>query len=274
MYDNTKPVNGTVGTLHFINTRIGVISYEVQFDWNVGDALTNGDIQSVTIAIKNPANNQRIEQTIDFSNLTQLDDGNYAFYFLNLPKYDTNGKLIEYQIEELSIKDENNHTYSVDSTKNEVTIGSGDKCHVTISSEEIVEGSEAKTDDLHKIIITNTFQDETSITVHKRWKDNSNLENTRSDLYIRLHGISEENLKKENISVEYAWEKHDDDTENYWTYTFNHLAKYDEKGYKYTYYVTEQNAQWLLERENNQVKIKENTDVRLSGYIQEYTNYK
>ena len=186
VYDNNG-VNGTVGTLHFINTRIGVISYEVQFDWKVGDALKNGDIKSVTISIENPAiNGGKIEQSVDFTELTPLSNGNYAYYILNLPKYDTNGKLIDYQINELSITDGNGISHTVDNTKNEAIIGT-DKCKVTISSETIIEGAEAKTDDLHRIIISNTFEDETDITVHKRWYDNTNAENTRSDLYIKLH---------------------------------------------------------------------------------------
>jgi len=222
VYDN-HAVNGAVGTLHFINTRIGVISYEVEFDWNVGDALTRADgINNITLKITAPGL-EPITRTITPNDIVQ-SDGKYFYYILNLPKYDTNGKLIPYEIEEVSINGE-----SV-GTNGEMTIGS-DKCKVTVSDETIIEGAEAKTDDLHRIVITNTFEDTTSIEVHKKWVDNSNIENTRSDLYIKLHWISEKaNSEVETSSKEYGWSKHADDSENYWTYTFSDLPKYDDEG--------------------------------------------
>lgn len=244
-------VNGADGTLHFINTRIGVISYEVEFDWNVGEALANKDIQSVTIRISDPADNTSITQTITFDQLDKNSDGSYSYYILNLPKYSTDGKLIDYQIEEIKIDDNTVQD-------GEVTISTGDRCKVDISSETIIEGAEARTDDLHRIVITNSFEDETDITVHKRWYDNSNAENTRSDLYIRLHRISAApEAQEQSSNVEYLWDKDEVyDTDNYWTYTFDHLAKYDKKGYKYTYYVTEQTPE----------------SGRLPGYQQIYSN--
>ncbi len=263
-------VNGADGTLRFINTRIGVISYEVQFDWNVGDALTkdsegNSQISSVTLTVSYTGTNGEtvlIEQLITPDKLLQLPNGNYAYYLLNLPKYDLDGKLIDYTIKEIKINDS-------PVTNGEVNVGS-DHCKVTVSSEIITEGSEAKSDDLHTIIISNTFEDKTNTTVHKRWVDNSNAEYTRPDLYIKLYRVSENPAalknadgtpKEEQVGKEYKWVKDATDTLNYWTYLFEDFPKYDSDGYKYTYYVKEQEPERMPQYKQEYSNIANNPDV-------------
>ena len=266
-------VNDVKGTLRFINTRIGVINYEVLLDWKVGDAVNSGEIKTLTLRISGEGlPNGYIEQTINPTDEDQLDefgnvihpsdlvpvtkDGNqyYGYYMLNLPKYDDNGKLINYRVEEIKINGS-----SLDSD-GEVNINAGnhtDHCVVKVSSETITPGPVARSDDLHTIVITNKFKDSEQISVHKRWIDNDDADNTRSDLYIKLYRLSE---KPGSTPVqlpgdkdgEYRWEQEADDTANYWTYIFDDLPRYDGDGYHYTYFVQEQEPE------------------RLPGYLQEY----
>lgn len=262
-------MNGAVGTLSFINTRIGVISYEVQFDWNVGDAfkeVEDSRISEVTITVSYTGKNgetKLIEQKITKDMLQKLDNGNYAYYLLNLPKYDIDGKLIDYKIKEIKIND---------STVSDGVVNVGDdRCKVTVSSETITEGAAAKSDDLHTIIISNTFEDTTDTTVHKRWIDNKNAENTRPDLYIKLYRVSEnpkerdekDTPKVEQVCKEYKWVRGEaeNNTINYWTYTFEGFPKYDSEGYRYTYYVREQEPARMPQYRQEYSNIASNPDV-------------
>lgn len=243
---NEGGVNGAYATLRFVNTRIGVVNYEIKFDWKVGDALTRQDDMITNVKVKIEGEGLpggSVELEIDPSKLVRLENGDYAYYVLNLPKYDEQGKLIDYKITEISV---NNRNVNED---NVVMVGN-DRCTVSVSDEGVSEGNAARSDDLHTIRITNTFSDDIDIQVHKRWVDDGNAENTRSDLYIKLfrisnnpdatatHGGTVENPEK--IGTDYKWEQKAQDELNYWTYRFEELPKYDSEGYPYTYYVKEQ----------------------------------
>ncbi len=256
-------INDTLYTVRFINTRIGVINYEVLFDWKVGDAIAqmgesdlDKEIKTVTIKITGDGlPGGYIEKTVSPNELLPVTkDGKtyYGYYMLNLPKYDENGKLIDYHVEEVRINNE-----SVDDN-GEVNVGVDDHCVVKVSSESVTEGSKARSDDLHTVTITNTFKDEDTLRVHKRWVDDSNNDNTRTDLYIRLYRISKKpgSVVQQvlgDLGEDYKWERRAGEEINYWTYIFEDLPKYDAEGYPYTYFVREQDE--------------------LPGYRQEYENH-
>ncbi len=251
-------VNNVEGTVRFINTRIGVVNYEVLFDWKVGDALNDGTIDSVTVKLTGEGlKDGYIEKVITKNDLARITEGKNAgkdaFYFLNLPKYNSEGKLIEYKIDDILI---NNKSLDSDG---EVVLDSNDRCVVTVSSVTTIEGDTARSDDLYSVVITNRFADEDKISVHKQWVDNSDADKTRSDLYIKLFRVSTNPQNPEphqvlgDLSEDYKWEQDEDDTLNYWTYTFDELPKYDSMGYPYTYFVKEQEPE------------------RLPGYRQEYS---
>lgn len=239
-------VNDVLGTLEFINTRIGVVSYEVLFDWNVGAAIENGEISSVDLRIAGDGLQDSVQQVITPSDLVPvIKDGKqyYAYYILNLSKYDTDGKLINYSVEEVKIND-------VEPDEDGVVMVGDNRCVIEIGSETVTEGPVARSDDLKTIIITNTYEDEEEISVHKQWVDNSNADETRTDLYIKLYRISQKPgstavLLPGDEDGEYKWTQDEDDSENYWTYRFDELPKYDPQGYPYTYYVCEQEPERL-----------------------------
>ena len=235
-------VNGAYASLRFINTRIGIVNYEIKFDWVVGSAISDGTIRNVTVRIEGEGLPEGgIIKTISPNDLVDIqgaDGKNYkAFYVFNLPKYDEMGKLIQYSISKLKFND---GTCVVNGDTNEVDIN-GNRCKIKVSSETITEGNEGKTDDLRSVTITNTFEDSTSITVHKKWADDSNKDNTRTDLFLKLHRHSSaQGAAAQTNTKEYEWRRGENDGDNEWSYTFADLPKYDEAGYPFTYYVTEQ----------------------------------
>ncbi len=238
--------NSTIpNNVSIINTRIGVVSYKINFDWKIGDSLS--DIKSVTLRITGTSSNFNQSTDVTISDLSSL--GNSPYYILNLPKYDENGKVIEYSVQEVSITDQNGTAYQVQNGTH-CTFGTEqDNCIVGISEQAYHKSNEptgANSDDLIELTITNTFKDSIDNKVYKKWLDNNNAYNTRGDIYIRLeryktklYGNVSKNIKDGYFSNDYVWTKdYNNDSKN-WEYKFTGLAKYDAEGYKYTYYVTE-----------------------------------
>ncbi|MBR4424312.1 MAG: Cna B-type domain-containing protein, partial [Oscillospiraceae bacterium] len=221
-HDNST-MNGMDGEVVFRNTRIGVVSYKIHFDWKIGNDLDQ--VTSVTVKI---TGNGDVAKEYTILVKTVLED----YYILNLPKYDENGKIIEYQIEELYLNGQ------------AVTDGActfnGKPCVVRLTQDPTRYGEDAHTDDLMQITLTNQYEDQTSFTAHKAWHDNSNRYYSRSDLYIKLYRKSSApGAAEEALGNEYLWIRSPEDTVNAWTYHFESLDKFDAGGYPYTYYIRE-----------------------------------
>ena len=117
-----------------------------------------------------------------------------------------------------------------------------DDLYVDITDKPYQVNPKSNSDDLNPIVITNTFKGSTDCTVYKLWKDDSNAENTRTDLYINLYRHSLNPTASANdtkIGMDYLWVRQPHDTINHWSYTYSPLAKYDGDGYRYEYYVKE-----------------------------------
>lgn len=179
VWDDDYHVNGQDGQLVFKNIRIGVVNYKIHFDWKLGGIPVN----QVTIKILDE--NTQKERTVVIENAGSIDD----YFILNLPKYDTNGKVIEYKITEINI-DGQTVTPNSDGTGScSLKDNFGDEGTVSVKYEEnnTDYGKYNTTDDLRNLTITNKFEGTTDFTVNKQWKDNKNEYKTRPDLYVSLY---------------------------------------------------------------------------------------
>ena len=126
-------------------------------------------------------------------------EGNWAYSFIDLAKYDADGKLYTYTVTEDAV-----YGYTTTSINKDETTG--------------------------EFIITNTLTGTTSVSGSKTWVDSENVYGTRPEsITVNLLQNGTE-IKDTTISA---------DTEGNWTYSFTDLAKYDADGKLYTYTVTE-----------------------------------
>lgn len=216
----------------FKNTRVGVVNYKVSLNWFVGDAL-GSTIKEINIQIK--ADNEIVQ----FNGVNHITVGVTKdlkeFYITNLPKYYSNGVLINYELQQISIVDNNGHTYNVN---NGVwTTGDSDdadRCVVSVVEGEHIINTASNSDDLYPVTITNTFSDTTTLKIYKQWIDDDDFLGKRPDLYIRL--FRKVNGAAEKIGSDNRWEYK---PSSHWDYEFRNLSKYNSGGYRYTYYVEE-----------------------------------
>ena len=268
IWNPNSSMNGMDGELVFRNTRIGVVSLKIHLDWRIGD-----DLQIVDkIKIRVSGNGNEFKD-YEIPTRKQVYENNHIiedYYILNLPKYAGDGKIIDYKVEEVELKD----TYGNDiSVTNGRCIFNGKKCLVNITQDTTLYGDVSHTDDLLQVILTNQYVDSTEFTAHKMWHDNSGKYYTRSDLYIDFYRISSApNATEEKLGNEYLWIKNDSDTINYWTYHFASLDKYDEFGYDYTYYIKEKPVDKYRTVYNNQYDdveegLRNRTDAAYNGGV-------
>ncbi len=208
--------------LTFKNTRIGVINFKVGFNWKIG----NYDIKTVKVNI---LANGEYYADVEIPITSDLKE----YYIKNMPKYDEQGKIISYTVEQVAINGQ-------PVINGICTLGSNnDICRVSVVQNAYDFGEIAHSDDLIGITLTNTFESSTDFTVYKRWIDDSNALGLRKDLYIKLFRYTKKDETPKQVDKDYLWEKDSSDSLNSWTYNFDALDRYDSNGYEYIYYVTE-----------------------------------
>ena len=139
-------------------------------------------------------NNQTQEQVVTGNAATNAD---WNYTFTNLPKYNSQGNVINYSVQEQEVNPNDLKFYSKE---------------------------------VNGFNITNTFkvpEDKVSVKVTKHWEDDSNANSKRptSIKYI-LKGGKEE--KTQNVTGNST-------TDANWNYTFTELPKYNENGQEYQY---------------------------------------
>lgn len=231
----------------FINTRIGVVNFEIDFRWVVGTWLTseNHDNQNVEIQIVGEDSDGT---THTYTKSIPISDASGKYYIKDLPKYDKVGKVITYALSEISIAGE---TISINSADQVGTchVG-GQDFKVEISENGFTKGTDANSGDIYKYQVTNTFSSEKSITIYKRWQDGLRPESERPNIYLRRWRKSRKGgAVWEQEPLDYLWQRDSNDQRNHWSYTFSDLPRYDNEGYEYDYRVEE---------------------LKISGYKKEY----
>lgn len=299
------------------NRRLGNIDMTVTKEWKDGgalrEALQKADIVPVVKLVVDtdrtsaepPGEDQKIEDIINYdtNKITLTNDqvpilnneGKQAtaiqrlldengepvetLYFFNLPKYDKDGRVANYTVEELWWKDENSDgKIDEDECKEQPEMLAQIKksnpdlaelfedLTVTVTQESYTENDGNHTNDTQKIAITNKLSGTKSIEFHKQWNDTYAFDSgKRPDLYLTLYQLTGDNLITEYR--EYHWDKslqteegeggqqgQGEETEEppqeggtetqaqdnyYWTCIFENLPKYDENGNEIFYYAVE-----------------------------------
>ena len=299
------------------NRRLGNIDMTVTKDWSSStsllDALKNSDIVPVVKLVVDtdktnaepPGEDQKIEDIINYdtNKITLTNDqvpilnneGKQAtaiqrlldengepvetLYFFNLPKYDKDGRVANYTVEELwttkknieagKIVDPNlcfDETKILEKVEDSALKELLEDLTVTVTQESYTENDGNHTNDTQTIAITNKLSGTKSIEFHKQWNDIYAFDSgKRPDLYLTLYQLTGDNLITEYR--EYHWDKslqteegeggqqgQGEETEEppqeggtetqaqdnyYWTCIFENLPKYDEDGNEIFYYAVE-----------------------------------
>ena len=208
-----------------------------------------------------------------------LNEERSTLYFFNLPKYDKDGRVANYTVEELWWKDKNADG-EIDKTEcieqpqmlEQIKESNPDLAElfedltVTVTQESYTENDGNHINDDQQITITNKLSGTKSIEFHKQWNDIYAFDSgKRPDLYLTLYQLTGDNLITEYR--EYHWDKslqteegeggqqgQGEETEEppqeggtetqaqdnyYWTCIFENLPKYDEDGNEIFYYAVE-----------------------------------
>ena len=244
------------------NRRLGNIDMTVTKDWSSStsllDALKNSDIVPVVKLVVDtdktnaepPGEDQKIEDIINYKDNTITltnepvpiqgqapgskadaiqplivgDEPVEELYFFNLPKYDKDGRVANYTVEELwttksniladgKIDDPNlcfDETEILekveDSALKELLAELFEDLTVTVTQESYTENDGNHTNDTQTIAITNKLSGTKSIEFHKQWNDTYAFDSgKRPDLYLTLYQLTGDNLITEYR--EYHWDK-------------------------------------------------------------------
>ena len=286
------------------NRRLGNVDLTVTKEWQDGSQLQellkgSNVVPVVKLVFDEEKNNAEpmegtIEEAIDYTNNTVTigneeveikDDkeGNAeaiqllpledepTLYFYNLPKYDNQGRVARYKVEELwtiedNIKDgkvkEVDECYDLKNflEKNKDTLSDDIKSllndlSVSYQEDSYKENDGQKESDKQQITITNKLTGTKEIKFYKEWNDQYALEHgKRPDLYLTLYQTTKGSGKMQ-LYADHSWDKQaltisedggenaaqaeKETDENYWICTFPDLPKYDEKGDEYIYYAVE-----------------------------------
>lgn len=299
------------------NRRLGNIDMTVTKDWSSStsllDALKNSDIVPVVKLVVDtdktsavpPGEDQKIEDIINYKDNTITltnepvpiqgqapgskadaiqplivgDEPVEELYFFNLPKYDKDGRVANYTVEELwttkknieagKIVDPNlcfDETEILEKVEDSALKELLEDLTVTVTQESYTENDGNHINDDQQITITNKLSGTKSIEFHKQWNDIYAFDSgKRPDLYLTLYQLTGDNLITEYR--EYHWDKslqteegeggqqgQGEETEEppqeggtetqaqdnyYWTCIFENLPKYDENGNEIFYYAVE-----------------------------------
>ena len=175
--------------------------------------------------------------------IQQLQKTDSSVYYYNLPMYDEMGKILRYSV--------NESITPVEVTQNSNFGYVANKSSVSYSPATNNAGSNTGIQ-----TITNTFQETASITFYLLWLDQYRIEhNQRPDMYLKLYYKEYQYDDQGNPVMvdgkysyvvkshgfhEYLWdpERNEKITEDFWSYTFDGLRKYDDYGNEITYYAT------------------------------------
>lgn len=289
------------------NRRLGNVDLTVTKEWQDGSQLQellkgSNVVPVVKLVFDEEKNNAEpmegtIEEAIDYTNNTVtigneaveikgkdgtspeeaiqplLENGelNEELYFYNLPKYDNQGRVARYKVEELwttkdnidvngKVKEVSNCCDLADFLTKNPDLNDDIKSllndlQVSYQETSYKEMDEQKANDEQKITITNKLTGTKEIKFYKEWNDQYALEHgKRPDLYLTLYQTTKGSGKMQ-LYADHSWDKQaltisedggenaaqaeKETDENYWICTFPDLPKYDEKGDEYIYYAVE-----------------------------------
>ncbi len=181
-----------------------------------------------------------------------------TYYFSNLPKFDGNGTIVRYTVEEGLMDAQGDfvsfETYRSTHDAEDVLVQALSTWSMTIREKsyqtavDIVEANpDANKDvDWQTMAATNSLVGTKDAKWHKEWKDAYRYEQgQRPDIYLDIYRMVHTGQEQGDTQVElyqanYRWEgKAESDTVYNWTAVIEGLPKYDSYGYEITYYAVE-----------------------------------
>ena len=230
-----------------------------QDGWNISysgidgatDTVQVGGADSEKVYIHdNKGNPTSSEQVIigvkkDNTDATRAD----TFHFFNLPKYDAQGKVVEYTVEEvwLNVTNANSETPPQLLKEKELEAQYPDLYNLWKEYTAAYEttyvadvGHQANTHDTQTIDWTNTRAYTKTVTWNKEWKDDfANKNDLRPDIYLdvyRVIHVEGGSKQIQQVMADLKWEAEDDSS---WTVTLAGVQKYDALGHEILYYAVE-----------------------------------
>lgn len=190
--------------------------------------------------VGNPASSDKTHVDLTQTLPTAQTDGeagqtSYIYYY-DLPLYDETGKILQYTVEENSIKKD-------------------DQSYYVMSSTPVQYQNSTASQYIGMQTVTNTFTSDAPVEFYLLWLDDYREGiDLRPDMYLKLY-YAEYQYKEDGSLVldnddqpvyevkpysyqEYSWSDATRVTENCWKYSFNGLPQYDEHGRKMSYYAT------------------------------------
>ena len=164
------------------------------------------------------------------------------FYFYDLPKYDKNGSVVHYSVQEVYAKTMPDGTYQ------EISLSELEKAGITTEYSSLTSSKyqvgDSHTRDQQHFYLKNKLGGTKKIVFHKQWKDRYRFEKgDRPDIYLNLYRQIHEadgSVKLELFYKDYLWRRTEKkDSHYYWTVDFDNLPKYDDYGYEIFYYAQE-----------------------------------
>ena len=219
-YDKAK-ITGDMETGYTITNTFKVpdtkISVTVNKTWVDNEIQEQRRPESVVLVLKAKDNETEIaRQEITLSNAISGNKDKWQYTFENLPKYDENGNVIEYTVEEQEKAEGDLHFYNT---------------QIGAMVDKVEEGE--KTGD-KEVTITNTFtrpEDQTEVVITKIWNDNNNEAEKRPESIKLQLKNGNSTIKEQEVTEANATQG---DT-NKWQYTFTGIQKYDENGQELKY---------------------------------------
>ena len=171
-----------------------------------------------------------------------------SVYFYNLPKYDKNGKVVNYEIKEVVV-DKDGKVITWENLKaNYKDVYDALTRYQTSVTQTGYEVGALRDSDKQTVDVTNRLQGNKSIKWYKKWKDEYVFNGgQRPDIYLDIyqtkHVQGQDGKVTTQTSVyqkDYKWSAEDEGQKHtYWTVTLDNVPKYDSLGYEIMYYAVE-----------------------------------
>lgn len=219
------------GSWTVTNVRKGKLSITVEKNWVDGNRL---DKDRPTISFLLKRNEEEFQQVADLKNDPNTDrhDNTWTYEFENLEKYDENGVLYSYKVDEIVGEELKNDDY----------------VSTTREGDYDISNSTYHSGDTKTYTVTNTRQGVTDYTVYKKWKDLSTT-TRRPDIYVRLYyQVGDGNIyyeygqgpdaQHQTRELDYIWTGGDGSDYDSYCHIAN-LNKYTDDGQLISYFTKE-----------------------------------
>lgn len=217
-------------------------------------------------------------------------DNNKKIYFHNLPKYDQEGQVVNYDIREVIVDKDGEVVQNSKLPENVKALWS----EYQASYKTNYTPGKLHSDDNQNVEVTNRLQGTKNIGWHKEWKDDYTYKNgQRPDIYLNIYQVTHQNASGETPAAveektslyqkDYKWTEDEDDKENFWHVELNSVPKYDALGYEIVYYATENTVVKAADFDYQCAAYKADSaeigtefvpveDAERDGYVQNVTN--